>query len=219
MGQKVNPNGLRIGITQTWSSMWFAQGSKYSDLLHQDIKIRKEILKSVEDAGIPKIDIERSANKVNIGIHTSKPGLIIGQQGSNIDKLKDHLEKKFGQEFVITIKEIGKPELSSQLVAENVAKQIERRVSYRRAVKQAMDKTIESGALGVKVKVSGRLNGVDIARSEFFSKGKVPLHTLRADINYGYTIANTKFGVIGIKAWVYKGEVFDNKNIQELINK
>lgn len=212
MGQKVNPNIFRIGVIRSWDAKWFANKKTYSRLLLQDLEIHKIIQKKLSDASVSKIEIHRTANRVIILIHSAKPGLIIGRQGAGIEALKDELEKKFHEEFNLSIKEINKPTLDATLLAEQIAGQIEKRVSYRRAAKMAVDKAIESGALGAKIFLAGRLNGVEIARSEFFSKGKIPLHTLRADIDYAIRHAKTSYGTIGVKVWLYKGDVFKKKN-------
>jgi small subunit ribosomal protein S3 len=214
MGQKVNPNILRIGIIRSWDSKWYAGKKDYSKLLLQDIEIRKIVREKLADASVSKIEIHRSANKVIVNIHSAKPGLIIGRQGAGIESLKDELEKKFHEEFSISIKEINKPALDAYLLADSIAKQIEKRISYRRAAKMGVDKALEAGALGAKVFVSGRLNGVEISRSEFFAKGKIPLHTFRADIDYAVVHAKTAYGTIGVKVWIYKGDVFKKKNSQ-----
>ncbi len=213
MGQKVNPNILRIGVIKSWDSKWYAPKRNYSKLLHQDLEIRKMIEQKLNDAAISKIEIQRTANKVHVHIHSAKPGVIIGRQGAGIDGLKDELQKKFHEEFTLNIKEIQKPALDSKLLADSIKQQIEKRVSYRRAAKMAIDKALETGALGAKIFLSGRLNGVEIARSEFFSNGKIPLHTLRADIDYCCEHAKTTYGTIGIKVWIYKGDVFKKKEV------
>ena len=213
MGQKVNPIILRIGINKSWDSKWFSSKKNYSKILLQDLDIRKIIQKKLADASISRIEIHRTANRVIVQIHSAKPGLIIGRQGAGIEALKDELEKKFREEFQLSIKEISKPTLDAHLLAESIAAQIEKRVSYRRAAKVAVEKALESGALGAKVFAAGRLNGVEIARSEFFSKGKIPLHTLRADIDYAQVHAKTAYGTIGVKVWIYKGDVFKKKNM------
>ena len=218
MGQKVNPNILRIGIIRSWDSKWFAPKRSYAKQLHQDIEIRKLIEKKLVDAAVSKIEIQRTANKVNIYIHSAKPGTIIGHQGADIEGLKDLLQKKFHEEFAITIKEITKPTLDAKLLADSIKQQIEKRVSYRRAAKAAIDKALETGALGAKIFLAGRLNGVEIARSEFFSRGKIPLHTLRADIDYVCLHAKTAYGTIGIKVWIYKGDIFKKKEEMHLNN-
>ncbi len=216
MGQKVNPIIQRIGIIRTWNSKWYASKKKYAAFLAQDSEIENIIRKDLEDAGVSAIEIHRTANKINVNIHSAKPGIIIGRQGQNIDVLKDKLKKKFNEDFVINIKEIKKPALDAYLLADSVAKQLEKRVSYRRASKMAMEKAMEAGAEGVKISLGGRLNGVEISRSEFFSTGKIPLHTFRADIDYASVPAHTTYGKIGIKVWIYRGLVFNKKG--EYIN-
>ncbi len=211
MGQKVNPNILRIGVIKSWDSKWYADKKNFSKLLLKDLEIQKIIQAKLADASVSKIEIHRTANRVIVFIHTAKPGLIIGRQGAGIEALKDELEKKFHEEFNLSIREINKPTLDAQLLADSIAKQIEKRVSYRRAARMAVEKAIETGAIGAKVFMAGRLNGVEIARSEFFSKGKIPLHTLRADIDYAQVHAKTAYGTIGVKVWVYKGDVFKKK--------
>lgn len=212
MGQKVDPNILRIGITKSWDSKWFADKDKYSQLLLQDFKIEEIIREKLADASVSRIEIHRTSNRVIINIHSAKPGLIIGRQGAGIETLKEQLEKKFREEFSLSIKEIQKPTIDARLLAESVAKQVEKRISYRRASKMAIEKAIETGAIGAKILLAGRLNGVEIARKEFFSKGKIPLHTLRANIEYAKSTARTTYGSIGIKVWIYKGDVFKKKN-------
>jgi small subunit ribosomal protein S3 len=215
MGQKVDPNILRIGIIRSWDTKWYADKRKYSKLLLQDLEIQKIIAKKLEDASISRIEIHRTANKVIVNIHSAKPGLIIGRQGAGIESLKDELQKRFREEFTLSIKEINKPTLDARLLADSIAKQVEKRISYRRAAKMAIDKAIESGALGAKVRLSGRLNGVEISRSEFFSQGKIPLHTFRADIDYAFCEAKTTYGTIGIKVWIYKGDIFKKKELEQ----
>mgnify|MGYP000446835488 CR=1 FL=1 len=211
MGQKVNPIGLRIGINKTWESVWFPPKGSYPAYLSQDIQIRKFLKKLFNGMGVSKIEIQNTAGQINITIHSAKPGLIIGQQGSKIEELREKLERKFGTKFGINVSEISKPATNAFVVAESIAQQIERRISYRRGAKVAIEKAMEAGAKGIKVKVFGRLNGVEIARTEFFAKGRVPLQTLRADIDYAYTIAHTTYGTIGVKVWIYHGEVFNKK--------
>lgn len=208
MGQKVNPVCMRIGINRFWDSKWYANKKKYEKTLHQDFAIEKMIRGKLADAGIAKIEILRTANAVSINVHSAKPGLIIGRGGETIEALREQLEKKFNNKFSVNIVEIKQPSLNARLLAESITRQIEKRISYRRAAKMAIDKSLEAGAIGVKVRVAGRLNGVEIARSEFFSKGKVPLHTFRADIDYAYIPAHTTYGVIGVKVWIYKGDIF-----------
>lgn len=214
MGQKVNPKSLRIGITNTWDSKWFAGRKKYAKKFHADLAIRKLVRDRLKNAGVTKIEIERSAKKVIVNIHAAKPGLIIGRQGVAIEDLRDLLTKKFGENFEVNVLEIPNPEVSAELIGEMVAGQIERRIAYRRAVKMSLQKAIEAGAKGVKINVAGRLNGVEIARSEYFKEGNIPLHTLRADVDYATVNANTTYGVIGIKVWVYKGLVFKKRKEQ-----
>jgi small subunit ribosomal protein S3 len=216
MGQKVNPIIQRIGIIRTWDSKWFANKKKFSKFLHQDFEIEATVRKELADAGIDRVEIQRTSNKVNVIIHSAKPGIIIGKQGATVDVLKDKLKKQFNEDFLISIKEIKKPALSARLLAESIGAQIEKRVSYRRAAKMGIERAFESGAKGVKIFLSGRLNGVEIARSEFFAQGKIPLHTFRANIDYALYHAKTEYGTIGITVWIYKGEVFNKKG--EYIN-
>jgi len=211
MGQKVNPNIFRIGVIRSWDSKWFANKRNYAKTLHQDIAIRKLIEVRLLDAAVSRIEIQRSAGKVNVFIHSAKPGVIIGRQGASIETLRDELKKKFHEDFTLNIKEIKKPTLDAKLLADSIAQQIEKRVSYRRAAKMAVDKALESGARGAKIFLAGRLNGVEIARSEYFSNGKIPLHTLRADIDYACITAKTAYGSIGVKVWIYKGDIFKRK--------
>lgn len=208
MGHKVNPKILRIGITRDWDSKWYAGKSSYIKLFHQDIALEKLIKQKLEAEGIGTIEIMRTQGKVIININTAKPGLIIGKGGEVIEKLKDLLTAKFKEAFAINIKEIKKPMLDAQIVAEIIVKQVEKRVSYRRAAKMTIDKVMEAGAVGVKVHLGGRLNGVEISRGEFFAKGKIPLQTFRADIDFAKLAALTTYGKIGIKVWIYKGEIF-----------
>jgi small subunit ribosomal protein S3 len=214
MGQKVNPVGIRIGINRLWDSKWYANKKKYHKLLHQDLEIEDMLRDKLQDAGVSRIEILRTANSVTINIHTAKPGLIIGRGGETIEALREKLEKRFDNKFSVNIQEVKQPNLDAYLVAESIAKQVEKRISYRRAAKAAVDKVKEAGAEGAKVRLSGRLNGVEIARSEFFSSGKIPLHTFRADIDYAYIPANTTYGAIGVKAWIYKGEIFNREEVQ-----
>lgn len=211
MGQKVNPIIQRIGIIRTWDSKWFAPKKKFAKYLHQDFEIEKIISKELADSGIGRIEIQRSANKFNIIIHTAKPGTIIGKQGANVDILRDKLKKTFNEDFMISIREIKKPALNAKLLAESIAAQVEKRVSYRRACKMGIERALESGAKGVKIAMAGRLNGVEISRSEFFAQGKIPLHTFRANIDYAMHHAKTEFGTIGVTVWIYKGDVFGKK--------
>ncbi|MEK7085788.1 MAG: 30S ribosomal protein S3 [Patescibacteria group bacterium] len=208
MGHKVNPKVIRLGITHDWDSKWYASKSNFTKLFHQDLSIDKLIHANLDPDGMSKIEILRTKGKVIINIHTSKPGIIIGHGGEIIEKLKAVLAKTFKETFVINIKEIKKPMLDAKIVAEGIARQVEKRISYRRAAKMALEKTMEAGAIGAKIYLGGRLNGVEIARKETFSKGKIPLHTFRADIDYASVAAMTTYGKIGIKCWIYKGNVF-----------
>src|SRR4249920_3089494 len=205
MGQKVHPFGFRLGFNKTWLSRWFAD-KDYAKLLHEDIKLRAELKKQFQHAGVARIDIERAANRLKIDIHTSRPGIIIGRKGTEVDKLRQDLQKKTGREVFINILEIQKPELDAQLIAESVAMQLEKRIAFRRAMRKAVESALRFGAKGIKIRVSGRLNGAEIARSEWYLHGQLPLQTLRADIDYGFAEASTTYGQIGIKVWLYKGE-------------
>lgn len=206
MGQKVHPKGLRIGIIKDWEAKWYAD-KDYTELLHEDIKIRRFLKETLYSAGVPKIEIERAANNIKIFLHTAKPGIVIGRGGSEVEKLRKQLEQMTGKRVNLNIVEVKKPELDAQLVAENVAAQLERRVSFRRAMKQAVNRTMRMGAEGIRIAIAGRLGGAEIARTEWYSEGKVPLHTLRADIDYGFAEALTTYGKLGVKVWIYKGEV------------
>ncbi len=212
MGSKVNPVCQRIGIIRSWNSNWYANKRNYGRMLAEDSAIRDFVRGKLNDCGLSKIEMHRSAKDITLNLHTSKPGVIIGRQGSGVEELKENLEKKFGHKFTLNVIEIKKPELDARLIADNIAMQIERRVSYRRAAKMAVKKAMEAGAKGVKIRVSGRLNGVEIARSEFYSEGQIPLHTFRADIDFVHAEAATTYGVIGIKVWVNRGMVFNNKS-------
>ena len=212
MGQKVHPTGIRLGIVKDWTSKWYADSKSFADYISADHEIRVYIKNKLKDASVSKITIERPANKVNITIHTARPGIVIGKKGEDIEKLRLEVSKMIGmaiQDVRINISEVRKPELDAQLVAEGIAQQLERRVMFRRAMKRAVTNTMRVGAEGIKVKVGGRLNGAEIARSEWYREGRVPLHTLRADIDYGTAEARTTYGVIGVKVWIFKGEVFD----------
>jgi small subunit ribosomal protein S3 len=210
MGQKVNPKVIRIGLTRDWDSKWYASKKDYTRLLHEDLEIDKLIKSKLKEGGVSKIEILRTQGKVIVNIHTSRPGVIIGRGGSIIEDLKTLLQKKFDTVFAINIKEIKKPALDAATLGESVGHQVEKRISYRRAAKMGIEKALEAGALGAKIRLSGRLNGVEIAREEFFSQGKIPLHTFRADIDYATHTAQTRYGAIGIKVWIYKGEIFKN---------
>ncbi len=215
MGQKVCPIGLRLGITKTWDSKWFAEKRKYTDLLHEDLKIRNLIKKEFYQAAISKIELERAASeRVRIVINSARPGMIIGRKGQEIESLRQRLSKMTGKDIYLDIREVKRPEVDAQLVAENIALQIERRVAYRRAMKRGIASALRLGALGIKVMVSGRLGGAEIARQEWYREGRVPLATLRADIDYGFAQAKTTYGIIGIKVWIFKGEVIERKHKQ-----
>ncbi|MBI2636391.1 30S ribosomal protein S3 [Candidatus Peregrinibacteria bacterium] len=213
MGQKVNPNGFRIGITHTWPSTWFAKGRKFSDLLIQDVQIKRYIRKRVKESGISMIAIDRG-KKVTVTIVTSKPGVLIGKQGTAIEEMRKDLEKRFSGSFLVEIQELRNPDADAEVIAETIQGQIERRMPYRRAVKMAIEKATQAGAEGIKITVSGRLNGAEIARDDLFKEGNVPLQTLRANIQHAHRHAVTKFGTIGVQVWVYKGMVF--KKIQQV---
>ncbi len=206
MGQKVHPVGLRLGIIKTWDSRWFSQ-KNYASLLHEDIKIRKIVKERLMHAGVSKIEIERAGQKAKINIHTARPGIIIGKKGAEVDKLKKDLEAMTGKQMYINIQEIRRPELDAQLVAENIALQLERRIAFRRAMKKAVTSALRLGALGIKITCAGRLAGAEIARTEWYREGRVPLHTLRADIQYGFFEAKTTMGQIGVKVLIYRGDV------------
>ncbi|MDP7247592.1 MAG: 30S ribosomal protein S3 [Candidatus Peribacteraceae bacterium] len=207
MGQKVNPNGIRLGMTYSWPSTWFASGKKYRDLFVQDMKIRRYITEKFQDAGVSGVDIDRS-KKISLTIHTSKPGVIIGKQGVAIETLRKELEKKFGGSFEVNIQEIRSPDSDAAVIAETIQGQIQRRMPYRRAAKMSLEKAMQAGAVGIKIRVSGRLNGADIARSELFKDGNIPLQTLRANVQFAKRGAVTTYGTIGVQVWVYKGMVF-----------
>ncbi|MBN1226704.1 MAG: 30S ribosomal protein S3 [Deltaproteobacteria bacterium] len=210
MGQKVNPIGFRLGINRDWDSKWFA-GKEYSSFVFEDYNIRKFLKKKLNQAGVSKIEIERAANKVRIKIHTARPGLVIGKKGIEIQNLKKELEKKIDREFFIDIQEVRKPEVDAQLLAENIALQLVRRVSFRRAMKKSVSSALRFGVQGIKIACSGRLGGAEMARREWYRKGRVPLHTIRADIDYGFAEAFTTYGVIGIKVTIFNGEILPDK--------
>jgi len=212
MGQKVNPLGIRLGITRDWSSKWYATKKQFPVHVHTDFRVRQFLLTKLKEASVSRVNIERAAKKVNITILTARPGIVIGKKGEDIEKLRGETAKLLGMavnDVRLNIAEIRKPELDSQLVADSIAQQIEKRVMFRRAMKRAVMSTMRSGALGVKVRMSGRLNGAEIARTEWYREGRIPLHTFRADIDYGLAEAHTTYGVIGIKVWIFKGEVFE----------
>jgi len=215
MGQKVNPHGLRIGIIKDWDTKWYTNKKSFSQLLLEDVKIRKYIKEKLYQAGVSRIEIERFANKVKVNVNTAKPGIVIGKGGTGIEELRKELSMLTGKSILINISEIKVPELDAQLVAENIASQLEKRISYRRAMKQAMSRAMKLGAKGIKTAVGGRLGGAEIARSEHYHEGTIPLQTLRADIDYGFAEANTTYGKIGVKTWIYKGEVLPAKKVKE----
>ena len=209
MGQKVHPIGIRLGITTDWTSTWYADTKDFADTLNMDLKVRDYIKKKLKSASVSRVQIERPANNARITIHTARPGIVIGKKGEDVEKLRNAVTKMMGNPVSINIEEIRKPELDATLVAENVAQQLERRIMFRRAMKRAVQNAMRLGALGIKVRVSGRLNGADIARAEWYHEGRVPLHTLRAEIDYGVIEASTTYGVIGVKVWIFKGEKFE----------
>ncbi len=219
MGQKVHPKGLRIGIIKDWEGKWYAEKKNYTALLHEDIKIRKFIKEKLFAAGISGVLIERAANRVKVTVHTAKPGIVIGRGGAGVESLRRQLEELTGRQVSVNIVEIKHPELDAQLVAESVAAQLEKRVAFRRAMKQVVSRAMKMGAKGIKVACGGRLAGAEIARTEWYSEGKVPLHTLRADIDYGFAEANTTYGKIGVKVWIYKGEVLPEAKTEAVAGK
>ena len=209
MGHKVHPTGIRLGISKDWNSKWFAGKGDFAGYLAADLKVRELLRKKLAQAGISKILIERPAKSARITIHSARPGVVIGKKGEDIEKLRKEVTKMMGVPAHINVNEVRKPELDAQLVAESIAQQLERRIMFRRAMKRSVQNAMRIGALGIKVNIAGRLNGAEIARSEWYREGRVPLHTLRADIDYGFAEAKTTYGIIGIKVWIYKGEVFD----------
>lgn len=215
MGQKVNPVGFRVGVIRSWDSRWYAKGSQYIDYLHEDYRLRKYIKTKLKHAGVAKIEMERAANKVKIIISTARPGVVIGKKGTGIDSLKADIQKLTPNEVFLNIQEVRKPDLDAQLVAENIALQLEKRISWRRALKKAIAAAIRGGVKGIKVRVSGRLDGAEIARSEWYNEKSVPLHTLRADIDYGTGEALTTYGITGVKVWIYRGDVYSAREIEE----
>ena len=215
MGQKVHPTGIRLGIIKDWTSTWYANTKEYAEYLHTDIKVRDYLRKKLANASVSRIQIERPANNARVIIHTARPGIVIGKKGEDIERLRMEISNIMGVPAQVSVEEIRKPELDAYLVAESVAQQIARRIMFRRAMKRAVTNTMRLGALGIKIHVSGRLNGAEIARSEWYREGRVPLHTLRADIDYGFAESHTTYGVIGIKVWIFKGEVFGKVDQQE----
>ena len=216
MGQKVNPHGLRVGIIKDWDSKWFADKKTFNEYLVEDNSIREYIKKTLFIAGVSKIEIERAANRIKVTVHTAKPGMVIGRGGSGVEELRLAIEKMTKKSVVINVEEIKVPELDAQLVAENIASQLERRVSFRRAMKQAIQRTMRFGGKGIKTSVSGRVGGADMARTEGYSEGTIPLQTLRADIDYGFAEANTTYGKMGVKVWLYKGEILPTKKKEKV---
>jgi len=215
MGQKVHPYGLRLGYTKTWKSRWFAK-KDYSSLLHEDLMIKKKLKEDLKSAGVASIEVERPGNKLRITIQTARPGIIIGRKGAEIDRLRQQIQKQTGREVLpINIQEVRRPELNAQLVAESIAMQLEKRVAFRRAMRKAVDSAQRFGCKGIKVRCGGRLNGAEIARTEWYLQGRLPLHTLRADIDYGLAEARTTYGVIGVKCWIYNGEILEQKKRRE----
>ena len=214
MGQKVHPNGLRVGVIRDWNSKWYADSKNFSDYLIEDYKIRKFVKNKLFASGIAKIEIERTAKFVRVNVYTAKPGLVIGKGGNLAEELKKKKKKMIGKDVNLNIVEVKNIDLDAQLVAENICNQLERRISFRRAMKQAMQKTMKAGALGIKTSVSGRLGGADMARTEFYKEGTIPLQTLRADIDYGFYEADTTYGKIGVKVWIYKGEILPTKKME-----
>jgi len=216
VGQKVNPIGLRVGVIRTWDSRWYAKGKTYFDNIHEDLKLRNYIKEKLKHAGVSRIEIERAANKVKLILHTARPGVVIGKKGTGIDTLRADVQKLTKNEVFLSIQEVRKPDADAQLVAESIAQQIEKRISWRRALKKAIAAAIKGGVRGVKVKIGGRLDGAEIARSEWYNEKSVPLHTLRADIDYGTYEALTAYGIIGIKVWIYKGDILSARDAQEV---
>ncbi len=217
MGQKVHPTGIRLGIIKDWTSTWYADSNDYADFLHADIKVREYVRKKLANASVSRVQIERPAGNARVIIHTARPGIVIGKKGEDIERLRLEVSEMMGVPAHVSVEEIRKPELDAYLVAESVAQQIERRIMFRRAMKRAVTNTMRLGAEGIKITVGGRLNGAEIARSEWYREGRVPLHTLRADIDYGTAEAATTYGIIGIKVWIFKGEIFahDQKRLDE----
>lgn len=215
MGQKVNPIGLRVGVIRTWDSRWYAKGHNYLENLHEDIKLRKFLKQKLKHAGVAKIEMERAVKKIKIIIHTARPGVVIGKKGTGIDSLRAEVQKLTPNEVFLSIQEVRKPDIDAQLVAESIALQLEKRISWRRAMKKAIAAAIRGGVRGIKVRVSGRLDGAEIARSEWYNEKSVPLHTLRADIDYGTAEALTAYGIIGLKVWIYKGDILSQREVEE----
>lgn len=215
MGQKVHPTGIRLGIVKDWTSKWYADSKDFADLLNTDLEVREFLKKRLSQASVSRIQIDRPAKNAHITIHTARPGVVIGKKGEDIDKLRKVVSEKMGIPVHISIEEIRKPELDAQLVAENIAQQLERRIMFRRAMKRSVQNSMRLGAGGIRINVAGRLNGAEIARSEWYREGRVPLHTLRADIDYGFAEAKTTYGVLGVKVWIFKGEVFPGQEVEQ----
>jgi small subunit ribosomal protein S3 len=217
LGQKVHPYGFRLGYNKTWKSRWFAK-KDYAQILHEDLQLKKELKEQLKSAGVAWIEVERPGNKLKITIHTARPGIIIGRKGSEIDRLRQEVKKRTGREVLpINIQEVHRPELNAQLVAESIALQLEKRVAFRRAMRKAVDSALRFGCKGIRVRCAGRLNGAEIARSEWYLQGRLPLHTLRADIDYGLAESMTTYGVIGVKCWIYNGEILEQKRRQQKV--
>ncbi|MGD9252336.1 MAG: 30S ribosomal protein S3 [Holophagae bacterium] len=206
MGQKTHPYGFRLGYNNTWRSRWYADGKNYANLLHEDLQLRQELLERLENAAVSAVDIERTASKLRVNILSGRPGIIIGRKGAEVDKLRDDLMRRYGQDIHINIQEIQRPEIDAHLIAANVARQLERRIAFRRAMRRAIENALRFGAQGIKIRCAGRLNGAEIARAEWYQQGRLPLHTLKADIDFGFKTSYTTYGVIGVKVWVYRGE-------------
>jgi small subunit ribosomal protein S3 len=219
MGQKVNPTGIRLGIVKDWTSKWYADSKDYADVLNKDLEVRSFLKKKLSQASVSRIQIDRPAKNAHITVHTARPGVVIGKKGEDIDALRKEVSDRMGIPVHISIEEIRKPELDAQLVAESIAQQLERRIMFRRAMKRSVQNAMRLGAGGIKVKIAGRLNGAEIARSEWYREGRVPLHTLRADIDYGFAEAVTTYGVLGVKVWIFKGEVFEGQEAEEAVPK
>lgn len=215
MGQKVHPTGIRLGIVKDWNSTWYADSKHYADLLNNDLEVREYLKKKLAAASVSRIQIDRPAKNAQITIHTARPGVVIGKKGEDIDRLRAEVSQRMGIPVHISIEEIRKPELDAQLVAEGIAQQLERRIMFRRAMKRAVQSTMRAGAGGIRVNIAGRLNGAEIARSEWYREGRVPLHTLRADIDYGFAEARTTYGILGVKTWIFRGEIFDQAEVVE----
>lgn len=215
MGQKVNPVGLRVGVIRTWDSRWYAKGQPYLENLHEDLRLREYLKKKLKHAGVAKIELERAAKKVKVIISTARPGVVIGKKGTGIDSLRAEVQKLTPNEVFLSIQEVRKPDMDAQLVAESITTQLEKRISWRRALKKAIAAGIKSGVRGIKIRVSGRLDGAEIARTEWYNEKSVPLHTLRADIDYGTAEALTTYGIIGVKVWIYKGDIMSAREVEE----